>query len=285
MSGTNTFFNAMQWWNDELQTAHLRQIEQSLNANIYALREAQAQGSVNQQAQKQKEEAAKNSVFSARQLLDEVQEQIEEQPNNALFLYVKVMDAISEISVNDFSDLSDKEYFYNVSKKYKVLGEELKQIFGEEYIDHLKYYDDTHTVYRYLHNIALIKDVLNYVKAGDYKGVFGVNKGKLKDGLRSIGRERNRLSAVEPFCRQIDRDGVQQFSNNLSNTLNQLIQATCQHDHYGLVSPDMLDAIAPDNMHMFIEPLEQISQEVREKSREHLGLEIVPFGKDFFDKP
>jgi hypothetical protein len=274
MSGS-AFINAMQWWNDELQTSHLRNIEQSLKSNLYALQLAQEQSSHGKQVQSERAEAAKNSIFSARKLLDEAEEQLDEQPNNALFLYVKVIEAMNQVSDSDFSDLSDKEYFFNVEKTYKNVGKQLKGIFGDEYIDHLRYLDDTYTLYRYLHNIALLKEYLDLSYSDQVKGFLGgVNIGKLKEGMRAIGLEKRRPSFVEKDIAQLDKLGIEKWRKNEKDVIDQLIRLCCEYDHYGLIDSESLQAIHPSNMDMFTEPLESVSQVIVEKGREYLGVEF-----------
>lgn len=279
MSGSS-FINAMQWWNDELQTSHLRDIERSLNSNLSALRQAHAQSFHDAQAQNQKIEAAKNSIFYARKLVEEARAQFEEQPNNALFLYLKLTDAMRNISDTDFSELSDKEYFFNVEKNYKNLGEDLKKSFGDDYIYHLKHRRNTYQLYLYLHNIALAKEFLTLSESDNCKGFFGgFSKDKLRDGISAIARERGTRSATAITKEQtinLNKMNLKEWRNNLEVVIDDLIALCCKYDHYNLVDPENLHSMQPSDMNVLTDQLESVSQEIVDKSREYLGMEY-PF--------
>ena len=280
MSGANTFFNAMQWWNDEIQTSQLRKINDSLNANLQSLKETKdSEGEENRLI---KIKSAKNAVFSARKLLDEVEENIKENPNIALFLYIKVMDAMGTLNDDLFDDFSDKEFFLSIENKYNQYGDELKLKFGQEYISQLQKYHEMKTLYISLLNLGAYKDIIQYMRGDSYNGFWGIKWDKLRQDISSIGAKWKRTPLSDDILNSIGKDHPRYIVDQAAKhgEIDLFVNAVCKFDCFNWGNHDSWVKGSAEELWPYIEKLDTISEEIVEKTREYTGIEMFDFRND-----
>ena len=280
MSGANTFFNAMQWWNDEIQTSQLRKINDSLNANLQSLKETKdSEGEENRLV---KIKSAKNAVFAARKILDEVEDNIKENPKIALFLYIKTMDAMGTLNDDLFDEFSDKEFFLSIENKYNEYGDALKKEFGENYISNLKKYHEMKTLYIGLRNLGAYKEIMQYMRGDSYNGFLGIKWDKLRQDISSIGTKWKRTPLSDNILNNIGKDHPRYIADQAvkHQELDLFVNVVCKFDCFNWGNHgSWIKASAPE-LWPYIEKMDTISEEIVEKTREYTGLEMFDFRHD-----
>ena len=278
MSNANTFFNFMQAWNSEIQTSQLRKLNDSLASNVSSLSNLKSSGGeVENRAAALK--LSKDALFSARKMIEEIEENLEKEPEVSLFIYIKVIDGMSDIKDTDFDEFSDKEYFLASKKKFYTCGERLKQKYGPGYIQDLKIYKKLWWLHHYLHYLGFCKDLNDYFKGNSYRSFFGINMKKLREDVEIISNKWSTHEVGQVAIKRVWDKGVKNSLEWNGRGLGSFANKVCELDVYEWGNLDFWTAVSVDEISNYVEELEHVGAIVIETTTEILGDDVLkPLG-------